>query len=176
MRWIARRVMNVAMGAFVGTGISVDDDGRLCLPDGLDPDRVQRFIQMCTLETYPHPRAAMHDLFGKVGVRKRIVDLLNEIIHEHGDVDLSAAARHGARLTAALPQFQEIPERFRTFLIEDLAIAEPGSADLTAAVVSARLRAAEQLGCAAEWDAILAHPEQIAAFAAPWRAALASAA
>ena len=172
MQWIARRVMNVLMGAFVGTGLGIDEDGRLCLPDGLGPEHVKRFIELCTLERYPHPRAAMHDLFSKVGVAPDLVDLLDRIIREDGDLDLGAVTRHGVALTAALPRFQQIPERFRAFLVDDLAIAEPQAGGLEKAVASARHEASRRLGCAADWDAILRHPEAIGRLAAPWRASL----
>ncbi|HKJ24673.1 MAG TPA: hypothetical protein VKB65_07615 [Myxococcota bacterium] len=175
MRWIARRVMNGLMGAFVGAGVAVDEQGRLCLPDGLTPQRVHRFIEHCTQQRYAHPRAAMHALFRQVGVEPRAVGLLNDIVHEGGDVDLAAVARHGPRLVGALPQLLEIPERFRAFLVDDLAIAEPGTASLENTVASARRRAAERLGCPADWDALLDRGDGIAAIAEPWRARTATA-
>jgi hypothetical protein len=175
MRWIARRVMNAVMSSFVDTGVSIDEAGRLCLPDGLTPTRVHRFIEHCTQQRYDHPREAMHALFRKVGVPPRAVHLLNEIVHEQGDLDLGAVARHGAGLTAALPHLLEIPERFREFLVEGLAIADPESPSLEAAVASARRRAADRLGCEPEWDALLAHGDGIADLARPWRTAAAAA-
>jgi len=175
MRSIARRVLNVLMNAFVGTGITLDDQGRLCLPDGLTPARVHRFIEHCTQQRYAHPRAAIHALFRDVGVAPGAVGLLDEIIHEGGDVDLAAVARHGPRLLAALPEFLEIPERFRDFLVGDLAIADIGSATLEQTVASARRRAAERLGCRADWDALLERGDGIADLAEPWRARLAAA-
>jgi hypothetical protein len=175
MRWIARRVTNVLMNGFVDTGVSLDDEGRLCLPDGLTPARVHRFIEHCTQQRYANPREAMHSLFLEVGVAAHAVGLLNEIIHEAGDLDLGAVARHGAPLMAALPQFLEIPERFRDFLVDDLAIADPACTTLEKTVASARLHAARRLGCRAEWDVLLAHGEGLAAIAGPWRALRAAA-
>jgi hypothetical protein len=174
MRWIARRVMNVVMSSFVDTGVRVDEAGRLCLPDGLTPARVHRFIEHCTQRRYANPRDAMHALFRTVGVPPRAVHLLNEIVHEQGDLDLGAVARHGPGLTAALPQLLEIPERFRAFLVDGLGIADPDSPNLEAAVASARRRAADRLGCAPEWDALLEHGDGIADLARPWRAAAAA--
>jgi len=173
MRWIACRMMNLLMGAFVGTGISIDEEGRLCLPDGLTPHRVHRFVELCTQDRYPHARAAMHDLLRRVGVKPRVVEMLNQVIHEHGDVDLGAVARHGPGLTAALPQLQQIPKRFQAFLVEDLAVADATAATLETAVASARHNAAERFGCAATWDAILEQDEAVAELAAPWRGSLA---
>ena len=69
--------------------------------------------------------------------------------------------------------FQEIPDRFRDFLVDDLAIAEPSSETFEKTVASARERAADRLGCRADWDAILRHGDGIAAIARPWRSALA---
>jgi hypothetical protein len=175
VRWIARRVLNVLMSSFVDTGVTVDDRGRLCLPDGLTPPRVHRFIEHCTQQRFASPRDAMHALFQRVGVSSRAIALLNEIIHEGGDVDLGAVARHGPSLTAALPQFLEIPERFRDFLVDDLAIADPESPTLEKTVASARECAADRLGCAAEWDALLEHGDGIAAIAGPWRTRYAAA-
>lgn len=168
-------MLNALMAAFGDTGVHVDDEGRLCLPDGLTPDRVHRFIEHCTQQRYAHPRAAMHALLGRVGVEPAAVGLLNEVVHEGGDVDLTAVARHGPRLVAALPQLLEIPARFRDFLVEDLAIADPASATLETTVASARERAAEQLGCRADWDALLDCGDAIAALAGPWRSRVAAA-
>lgn len=169
MRWFARRMMNTIMGAFVGAGIDVDEDGRLCLPDGLSPDRVWRFVDLITDEAHDSPRAALHTLFRRVGVEGRTIALLEQVLHEDGDVDLAGGARHAPALMAALPRLQAIPERFRAFLVDDLALADPESDDLEQAAASTRLAAARAIGCDADWDAILARPEAVSELARPWR-------
>jgi hypothetical protein len=157
------------MGALVAQGVSIDGDGRLCLPDGLTPKRVQRFIELCTGERYDCPRAAMHHLFGLVGVGPKALAILNEIVHEGGDVDLAAAAHHWKGVAAALPALHQIPARFRDFLVKDLGLAKTRSASLEAAVVSTRHEVAARVGCKADWDAILARSSEVSALAAPWR-------
>jgi hypothetical protein len=167
---LVNRMVGRLMGAFVAQGVRIDGVGRLCLPDGLTPERVQRFIELCTGERYDSPRAAMHHLFGLVGVAPKALAVLNQIVHEGGDVDLAAAARHWKGVAAALPALHQIPARFRDFLVQDLGLAKPASASLEAAVVSTRTEVAARVGCKPDWDAILARPEQVSALAAPWRA------
>lgn len=169
MSRVLNRLAGRFMGALVAQGVTIDGDGRLCLPDGLTPERVQRFIELCTGERYDSPRAAMHHLFGLVGVAPAALAVLGEIVHEGGDVDLAAAARRWRRVAAALPALHQIPARFRDFLVKDLGLGEPASRTLEAAVVSTRKAVAARLRCKADWDAILARPAEVAALAAPWR-------
>jgi hypothetical protein len=171
---LLNRIMNKAMTTFVVSGVSIDDEGRLCLPDGLSPDRVQRFIGICAGRDYDSPKAAMHALFALSGVNASLIALLNRIIHDNGDVDLAACAHHWRPLAAALPGFKEIPNHFRDFLIHDLALAKPSSSTLQQAVESARKMAATQLHCKADWDEILDRPDGVAELARPWRESLSS--
>jgi hypothetical protein len=173
MRWIARRVMNVMMEAFVGSGLGIDEAGRLCLPDGLSPTRVWRFVDLLTAERHASPREAMHTLLRRVGVEPRTLALLEKILHEDGDVDLTAVARHAPSLSAALPRLQAVPGHLREFLVHDLALADPASDSFEKAAASTRLAAASRLGCTADWDAILEHPEGVSELARPWRERLA---
>jgi hypothetical protein len=169
---LLNRLVGKAMGTFVAQGVSIDDAGRLCLPDGLTPDRVKRFIELCVGRSYANPRDAMHDLFGRVGVDAKAVAMLNDVVHEDGDLDMSAVAHHWRSMAGALGSFHEIPGRFRDFLVNDLGLADPSSRNLEAAVVSARRNAATHLGCAPEWDRILELPDGIATLSADWRAGL----
>ena len=162
--------MSKALEQLAGSGVGIDADGRLCLPDGLDPDRVHRFIELCADRSYQSPKAAMHDLFGRVGVAPAAITALNEILGEQGDLDWTAIGRSPLKLSAGLPRFMEIPVRFRDFLVEGLALADPGDGTLEDAVVSARHRAAEHLGCEPCWDAILSRPEGVSELASEWRA------
>ena len=166
---ILNRLVGKAMGTFVAQGVSIDDEGRLCLPDGLTPDRVQRFIELCVGRSYPNPRDAMHDLFGRVGVNPKAVAMLNEVVHEHGDLDMSALAHHWRAMAGALGSFHEIPERFRHFLVEELGLADASSKSLEEAVVSTRRNAAERLGCQADWDQLLDLPDGISELTSGWR-------
>lgn len=167
--------MNVSMNAFVGSGVTIDDRGRLCLPDGLNPPRVHRFIELCMQESHAHPRAAMHALFGRIGVPTRAVKLLNEILDERGDIELGAVARRSTHLMASLHEFQQIPVRFRDFLVEDLALADAVCENLEEAVASARQAAAERMGCRPTWDAILEDVNGVGELARPWRERVAAA-
>lgn len=166
---ILNRLVGKAMGTFVAHGVSIDDAGRLCLPDGLTPDRVKRFIELCVGHTYANPRDAMHDLFGRVGVSPKAVAMLNDVVHEDGDLDMSAVAHHWRSMAGALGSFQEIPSRFRDFLVNDLGLADPSSRSLEDAVVSTRRNAASRLGCEPDWDRILELPDGITALSAAWR-------
>jgi hypothetical protein len=173
--WIVRRVMNASMSAFVGSGVSVDDRGRLCMPDGLTPDRIHRFIEMCLDERYDAPRAALHALFARIGVSPRIVRLLNHILEDGGDLDWRAVALHSTALLGSLAEFQQIPVRFRDFLVVDLALADPTCESLDHAVASARCAAAERVACAPTWDAILENGDAVSELARPWRESVAAA-
>jgi len=166
---LLNRLISKVMGTFVAQGVSIDDDGRLLLPDGLTPDRVQRFIELCVGTDFDCPRDAMHDLFGRVGVSARGLAILNQIIHEDGDVDMAAIAHHWREAASAVPDFHEIPTRFRDFLVHDLKLADPASKSLEEAVSSTRRNAAKSLGCQPDWDQILDLPEGVSELAAEWR-------
>ena len=156
MNRLLNRIVSRAMSSFVAHGVRVSDDGTLCFPDGLSPARVQRFIELCVGRPYDCPRAAIHDLFLRVGVSPKAVEVLGHIVRENGDVDVGAVAHHWRALAAALPTLQEIPTRFRDFMIFDLDLADRDSASLEQSIVSARRVAAARLGCESSWDAILA--------------------
>jgi hypothetical protein len=170
MTGMVRRIISRAVEQFAGSGVGVDVEGRICLPDGLDADRVHRFIELCVGRSYESPKAALRDLFQKVGVAPAAVSALGDILGERGDLDLAAIGRSPLKLGATLPRFLEIPARFRTFLVEGLALADPAGSTLEEAVVSARLRAAEHLGCDPCWDAILSRPDEVGELALAWRA------
>ena len=72
---LLNRLIGKVMGTFVAQGVSIDDEGRLCLPDGLTPDRVHRFIELCVDAEFACPRDAMHHLFARVGVGEKAEDL-----------------------------------------------------------------------------------------------------
>jgi hypothetical protein len=169
MNWILRRAMNATMSAFVGSGVSIDERGRLCLPDGLTPDRIHRFIDLCMQERHESPRAAMHALFARLGVSPRIVRILSQILDANGDVELGAVALHTPALMGALPELHQIPARFRDFLVHDLALADDRCSNLDQAVASAREAAASHVACAPTWDSILEHADAVAELARPWR-------
>lgn len=169
MNRIFQRMVNKVMEAFVGAGVSIGDRGELCLPDGLCPERVHRFIELCMDERFEGPREAMHALFSRLGMNRRAVELLNEIIDSNGDIEFGAAAVHGPSLMAALPEFKKIPGRFQEFLVRDLGLASERCENLEQAVASAREAAAEHVDCSPTWDAILANANAIRELARPWR-------
>jgi hypothetical protein len=165
--------MSKTVEQFAGSGVGVDDDGRIFLPDGLDTGRMHRFIELVSARRFASPKAALHDLFARVGVADAAIEALNEILGDGGELNWTGIGRHPFKLSLALPRFVEIPGRFRKFLIEDLALADPDGETLEDAVVSARLRAAELLGCEPSWDAILSQSEGVSELASDWRASLA---
>jgi hypothetical protein len=169
MSRLLNRLAGSAMSAFVADGVGLDDDGRILLPDGLTAPRVHRFIELCVDASYDNPRDAIHDLFRRVGVSSRAIRLLNDIIHEGGGVDMAAGARQWRRVTGSLRELHEIPGRFRSFLVDDLELADPDSATLELAVASTRRNAAQKLGCKPDWDAILACGGGVSELTAGWR-------
>ena len=168
MNRVVRRVINRVMGAFVGAGVGLDDDGSLHLPDGLSADRVHRFIEVCTDRRFTSPREAMHTLFAQIGVPMKAVKQLDRIIDDGGNVDLSSATKHGPAILAVLPDLHRIPDLFRDFLVDDLALAPASCATLAEAVAATRIAAARHVRCDPTWDAILE-------LARPWRERVAAA-
>ena len=175
MNRILQRAVNKVMGAFVGSGVTIDEQGQLCLPDGLCPERVHRFIEMCMDESFACPRDAMHALFDRLGVSPRAVGLLGEIIDARGDVEFGEAVKHAGALMAALPEFKQIPTRFRDFLVHDLGLASEHCTSLEEAVASARIAAGERVGCPPTWDAILENREAFTDLMRTWRESAAAA-
>ena len=175
MHHLIRQLVNKVMHGFAGSGVSIDDHGQLCLPDGLCPARVHRFIEQMTDERFESPRDAMHALFARLGMNPHAIHLLDQILDANGGVDFSTATRHAPALLAALPEFKRIPRRFRDFLVEDLALASASCVDLEEAVASARQVAAERIGCAPVWDVILADSAGVSALGRPWRETMAAA-
>ena len=173
MSRIVQRLMSKMIEQFAGSGVGVDDDGRILLPDGLDTDRMHRFIELVSARSYASPKAALHGLFARVGVAEAAIEALNEILGDRGELDWAAIGRPPFKLSAALPRFLEIPVRFRNFLVEDLALADEGGETLEDAVVSTRFRAADLLGCEPNWEAILSHSDGVVELASDWRASLA---
>jgi hypothetical protein len=164
-----RRLFSKTLKQASGSGVEIDAEGRLCLPDGLDPDRVHRFIELCMARAYESPKSAMHDLFERVGVSPAAISALNEIMGDRGNLDWIAIGRRPLKLGATLPRFLEIPARFRSFLVDGLGLADPSGQTLEDAVVSARFRAAEELGCEPCWDEILSRPAAVSKLASSWR-------
>ncbi len=173
MSGMTRKLMSKALRQFAGSGVGLDAQGRLCLPDGLDAGRVHRFIELCVGRVYESPKAAMHDLFERVGVAPAAIATLNEVLGEHGELDWTAIGRSPLKLSASLPRCLEIPVRFRHFLVEGLALADPSDRTLEEAVVSTRIQAAARLGCEPCWDEILSRPDGVNRLAQGWRASLA---
>jgi hypothetical protein len=169
MNEVVRRLVTRVVEKFAGSGVEVDAAGRLCLPDGLDTKRMHRFIELCLDQTLDDPKTALIALFRRVGIARPALRALDQVVGPHGDLDFQAIARHSVSLGLAVRHLLEIPVRFRCFLIEDLALADPGCATLEEAVVSTRRAAAEKIGCRPAWDEILDHPAEVSALARAWR-------
>jgi len=168
-----QRLVSKALEQFAGSGVGIDDDGRLCLPDGLDASRTHRFIELVMARDYESPKAAMHDLFRCVGVAPRAIEALEEMLGDEGHLDWSTIGQSPVKIGTTLPRFLEIPACFRSFLIDGLELADRRGQTLEEAVVSTRIRAAAQLGCKPSWDAILSHPDEVSELARHWRASVA---
>jgi hypothetical protein len=169
MNEIVRRLVSKVVEKFAGSGVEIDQSGRLCLPDGLDTSRMHRFIELCLDETLDSPKAALNELFERVGIAPAALVALDQIVGERGQLDFQAIARNPLKVSIAVPHFLEIPVRFRCFLIEDLGLADPGCETLEDAVISTRHRAAEKIGCEPSWEEILARPAEVEALTRPWR-------
>ena len=169
MNEIVRRLVSQVVGKLAGSGVGIDGSGRLRLPDGLDVERMHRFIELCLDEKLDHPKAALTRLFERVGIAPAALVALDQMVGPDGVLDFRAIARNPVRLGRAVPQFLEIPVRFRRFLIEDLGLADPDCETLEEAVVSTRQRAAEKIGCEPAWDEILAREEAVVALTRDFR-------
>ena len=169
MNRFMQRLVSKTVEQFAGSGVGVDDAGRLCLPDGLNADRVHRFIELVSAQSFDSPKEALHDLFARVGVAPAAVHALNEMLGDEGHLDFRALGNNPLRLSAAVPRLLEIPSLFRRFLVHDLGLGDPRGATLEQAVVSTRRSAAARLGCEADWDEILARPVEVSRLARPWR-------
>jgi hypothetical protein len=169
MNEVVRRLVSKVVEKFAGSGVEIDSSGRLCLPDGLDTERMHRFIELCLDETLDHPKAALNALFERVGIARVALGALDQIVGEQGEINFQAVAANPLKLSMAVPRLLDIPIRFRRFLIDDLELADPDCVTLEEAVISTRKRAAAKIGCSASWDEILAHPTEIDAIARPWR-------
>ena len=145
MSSIASRLISKAMAQVAGSGVGIDDDGRLYFPDGLDPSRVHRFIELVMATGYANPKAALRALFERVGVPSAAVEAFGEVLSDEGTLMLSAIGRH------------------------PLQLGDESDATPEQAVVSTRLQAAEAMGCEASWDEILARPEEVGELAREWR-------
>jgi len=169
MNEAARRLVSKVVEKFAGSGVEIDSAGRLSLPDGLETERMHRFIELCLGESLATPKAALNALFEKVGIAPAALAVLEQVIGDRGELYFHAIARNPIRLSLAVPRLLEIPVRFRRFLIEDLGLADAGCATLEEAVVSTRRRAARKIGCEPTWDEILARPAEVEALSRPWR-------
>lgn len=170
MNPVVRRIVSKSMEQFAGHGVGLDADDRLCFPDGLDPDRAHRFIDLVMDEPHACPREALRALFERVRVPKPAIEALDEVLTDDGRLDLAAIGRHPVHLAASLPSVRAIPDAFRSFLVDGLGFADDDCATLEAAVVSTRERSAEAIGCAPSWDVILEHGDQVRALSEAWRA------
>lgn len=164
-----RKIVNSAIAQVAGSGVGIDEAGRLSFPDGLDPARVHRFIELVTAERFASPKAALHALFTRVGVADAAIRSLEEVLDEEGHIVWSEVGRHPLHLGASLPMLREIPVCFRRFLVDGLGLADGSTETLEEAVVSSRERAAERIGCAPTWDAILEAEAEVDVIARPWR-------
>jgi hypothetical protein len=174
MNPLTRRLVSNAIQQVAGHGVGLDPDGRLCFPDGLDPERVHRFIELVMDESHESPKAALKALFERVGVPRAAIDALDEVLTEEAALEMRSIGRKAFSLGAALPSVREIPVHFRRFLIDGLGFASEADANLEEAVVSTRKGAAASLGCAPHWDAILEHADELPELGRAWRESTAS--
>ena len=169
MNEVVRRLISKIVEKFAGSGVEIDGAGRLCLPDGLDIGRMHRFIELCLDEKLDSPKAALNELFSRVGIHRSALSALDQIVGDQGEIDFHAIARNPLKLSVAMPRLLEIPVRFRSFLIVDLGLADPSSVTLEDAVVSARHSAARKIGCEPSWSEILARADEVEKLTRPWR-------
>jgi hypothetical protein len=172
MNALTRRLVSKAIEQVAGSGVSVDQDGRLAYPDGLNPDRVHRLIELVMAERFTSPKVAIEALFESVGVPARAIEALDAVLTEDGALQLAAIGRHPIHLAAALPSVRQIPDYFRRFLIDGLGFADENDATLEQAAIASRKGAAGALACEPSWDAILARGEAVGELARRWREGL----
>ena len=164
-----RRIANRAIEQVAGSGVGIDESGRLSFPDGLDAPRIHRFIELVMDASFESPKAALHALFARVGVAPTAIRALDEVLDDEGSIVWTEVGRHPVHLGTALPKLREIPICFRDFLVDGLGLADAGCETLEAAVVSTRERSAEVIGCEPSWDAILAEERKARELGRTWR-------
>ena len=169
MHALTRRLVSKAIEQVAGSGVSIDANGRLSYPDGLNPARVHRFIELVMAERFASPKVALEALFESVGVPDRAIEALVDVLTEDGALQLGAIGRHPIHLAAALPSVRQIPEHFRRFLIDGLGFADESDSTLEEAAIGTRKGAAAALGCEASWDSILAQGDGVGELARGWR-------
>lgn len=169
MNETVRRLVSKVVQKFAGSGVEIDAAGRLCLPDGLDAERAHRFIELCLDRSLDSPKAALNALFERVGVAPGALSVLDKVIGDRGELDLTAVAHNPLKLSAAVPRLLEIPTHIQSFLVDGLALADSDCVDLEEAVVSTRRHAAEKIGCEPTWDSILGCPVEVAEISRGWR-------
>jgi hypothetical protein len=169
MSGIVRRLVSKAIEQVAGSGVGIDESGRLYFPDGLDPERVHRFIELVTAKRFATPKSALVELFERVGVPASAIEALEEVLSDEGQLLWAEIGRHPLHLGGSLPAVREIPIHFRRFLVEGLGLADENDDTLEEAAVSTRLRAAEAFGCDPTWDEILARPDEVGELAKRWR-------
>lgn len=169
MNALTRRLVSKAIEQVAGSGVGVDANGRIAYPDGLNPARVHRFIELVMAERFASPKVALEALFESVGVPDRAIEALVAVLTEDGALQLGAIGRHPVALAAALPSVRQIPEHFRRFLIDGLGFADESASTLEEAAIRTRQGAAAALGCDPSWDSILAQGDTVGDLARGWR-------
>jgi hypothetical protein len=134
-------------------------DGVLCLPAGLDPERVRLLTSALRGEPFPTSDPAMMWFLGRAGVKKEVVTFIDCFIDD-GVLHFTKGFERltwSQRLKIGILGYQALGvfDLLRDYLVQRMKPRPKNVKTLEDAIVELRDRAAERLDCESDWDAIL---------------------
>lgn len=137
--------------------------GVLCLPAGLDPERVQSLTSALRGRPFDQIDPAMMWFMELAGVKSELRDFIDCFIDD-GSLDFVRGFerlnwRQKLKIGILGIQALGVFDQLRDYLLSHLKPRPRKAKTLEDAVVALRAQVAERMGCAADWDAIL-HPSR----------------
>jgi hypothetical protein len=134
-------------------------NGVLCLPAGLNPERVRRLTSALRGVRFDRSDPAMMWFMELAGVRSELRDFIDCFIDE-GTLDFIAGFERlnwRQKLKIGILGYQALGvfDQLRDYIARNLDPAVPGLRTLEEAVVVLRDQIVARMGCASDWDAIL---------------------
>ena len=152
-------------------------DGLLCLPAGLDPERVRQLTSALRGEPFPKCDPAMMWFLGRAGVRQDVVSFIDCFIDE-GVFHFAKGFERltwSQRLKIGILGYQALGvfDLLRDYLVSRMEPKPRNVKTLEDAIVELRDRAADRLACDPDWDEILdpARTTQLTALGEEWNVA-----
>jgi len=134
-------------------------DGVLCLPAGLDPERVRKLSGALRGEPFPRSDPAMLWFMGLAGVKQEVRDFIDCFIDE-GKLDFVKGFERLSwkqRLKIGILGYQALGvfDLLRDYIVAHLQPRPLGVKTLGDAVAILRSHVAERMNCEPDWDVIL---------------------